>query len=496
MTELEAGRAPARVRRIIVDCSHITPHPAPTGIPRVVMKYAQLGAPVAARQNVSLLCAQYVDGHFRRRAVDAFTTRQAGRAGKPGMGFKLLLETTRYVSRVLRHATALLAAVVPARPLRRFAEAVAEWSLELVPALRRRAAGRQPAGEVLKLGPGDILFCPGYWHDMDAQVYRDAHEQGAEVVFVIHDILPITMPTHYQYPWRRHFDERLSASFGLVGHYYCISRHTLAEVSAHAAWQGREVRASVAYNGFDPQPPAPPANPADEPRGEVGAVLDRAPWLMVGTLEPKKGHADAIAAFTQMWERGYQRPLLLLGRHGWMSEPIIDSIKTSPWLGQRLFWFEGVDDATVAAAYRRAHALLFASQAEGFGLPLLEAVAHGTPILVRDMPVSREVMGPGDFYFSDRRTLIAAVQGLEAPERRAAIAARQGELEWYGWPDVVEATVTDLMRRPGTRRLGMELLADVPRAPVRTPTPGLGKTRAEVANTTEDRSKVVPLRRP
>ena len=110
--------------------------------------------------------------------------------------------------------------------------------------------------------------------------------------------------------------------------------------------------------------------------------------------------------------------------------------------------------------------------------------------------MSREVMGPGDFYFSDRRTLIAAVQGLEAPERRAAIAARQGELEWYGWPDVVEATVTDLMRRPGTRRLGMELLADVPRAPVRTPTPGLGKTRAEVANTTEDRSKVVPLRRP
>lgn len=494
MTELEAGRAPARVRRIIVDCTHIAPHPAPTGIPRVVMKYARLGAEVAARHGASLVCAQYVDGHYRRRAIDAFTPRTVARRSRPTLGFKLLLETTRYVSRVLRNAAGLAGALIPARPVRRATEAVAEWSLDLVPALRRRAAGRLPAGEALRLGPGDILFCPGYWHDMDAEVFRDARAQGAEVVFVIHDILPVTMPTHYQYPWRRHFDERLSASFETVSHYYCISRQTLADVTGHAAWQGRQISASVAYNGFDA--PAP-ADPAARPRAEVGAVLDRAPWLMVGTLEPKKGHADAIAAFTALWERGYQRPLLLLGRHGWMSDPITDAIKTSPWLGQRLFWFEGVDDATVAAAYREAHALLFASQAEGFGLPLLEAAAHGTPVLVRDMPVAREVMGPGDFYFTDRRTLIAAVQALEAPERRAALAARQSELNWYRWPAVVEATVTDLLRRPGTRRVGLDLLADAPRERVQAWAEGAEPSEhAAVAANDPDRSKVVPLRRP
>ncbi|WP_127088865.1 glycosyltransferase family 4 protein [Aquabacter cavernae] len=493
MSDLETGRAPARIRRIIVDCSHIAPHHAHTGIPRVVMRYVELGAEVAQRHGVSMVCAQYMHGSYRRRSVDALTTPGAGLRERPSFGLKLALEAGRYGSRVLRHGAGLMAALVPARPVRRAAEAVAHWSDDLVPALRRRAAARRPAGEALRLGPGDILFCPGYWHEMDAQVYRDAREQGADVVFVIHDILPVTLPTHYQYPWRREFDERLSASFGLVSQYYCISRQTLAEVATHAGWQGREVRASVAYNGFDPQP-APTGT--DGPRGEVGAVLDRAPWLMVGTLEPKKGHADAIAAFTQLWERGYQRPLLLLGRHGWMSEPIVDAIKTSPWLGQRLFWFEGVDDATVAAAYRRAHALLFASQAEGFGLPLLEAVAHGTPVLVRDMPVSREVMGPGDFYFSDRRTLMGAIQALEAPERRAALVTRQGELEWYRWPDVVEATILDLLRRPGTRRVGMDLLGDVPRARIR-PSQGTDReVRAEVVRATEDCSKVVPLRRP
>ncbi|TCT05941.1 glycosyltransferase family 4 protein [Aquabacter spiritensis] len=458
----ERGAGPSgRVRRIIVDCTFITPHPAQTGIPRVVEHYVRHGAEVAKRLGVDLVAAQCVDGIYHLRgAVPA--EAPASRRDRPSFAFKVVLELVRYLSRILRHGAELVGALLPARPIRRAMGAIAGWSAGLVSALRRKDSDRRrEPGTRFFLGAGDILFCPGYWHDMDMEVYERARAQGAEIVFLVHDILPVTMPTHYQYPWRQDFARRLSRSFGTVSHYYGISRQTLSEVRAFGAWQGHEVRGSVAYNGFDPPAPGGGAVlPA------VADVLTQKPWLMVGTLEPKKGHGDAIAAFEHLWRRGYQRPLVLAGRHGWMSEPIVDAIRASPWLGTRLFWFEGLQDASISALYAGAHALLFGSLAEGFGLPLLEAVAHGTPVLVRDAPVAREILGPVDCYFADMAQLVARIEALEAPDQHAALCQRLAGLTWFGWRDVVEAVILDLLRRPEDRKQDGALLAAVTRLPV------------------------------
>lgn len=449
-----------RPRRIIVDCSHIAPHPAPTGIPRVVMNYVEHGTPVAARAGVEVLCAEAGPDGFHLRDLGPIAAAEV-RARKP-IGLKLKLEAARYGARLLAALARLAAALVPARGVRRAMAQLEAFSLDMVPAMqRRRAVRRSPPGRRLELGPGDILFCPGYWHDTETSAYARARAAGAEVVFLVHDILPVTMPAHYVYPWRQEFEARLSASLDVVSHYYCISGETLRSLKAHAAWQGHSPRASIAYNGFDPEPPAHGEVPA-----ALDAVLAEAPWLMVGTLEPKKGHEDAIAVFSHLWSAGYARPLVLIGRRGWMSEPIRDIIQTSPWLGTRLFWFDGLDDGAVAAAYRKAHALLFASEAEGFGLPLLEAVSHGVPVVTRDIAVAREVLGEGDFYFKGRAGLIAALTALESPVRRAAVRERQARIAWWDWASVAEAVVTDLMRAPDARGVGEVVLDPSRRRPV------------------------------
>jgi glycosyltransferase involved in cell wall biosynthesis len=122
--------------------------------------------------------------------------------------------------------------------------------------------------------------------------------------------------------------------------------------------------------------------------------------LMVGTLEPRKGHEQALAAFERMWDLGSNARLLIVGKAGWMVEELVRRIRSHNQNGSRLFWVESASDAALAEFYRSSDLLLAASYAEGFGLPLIEAALHGLPTLARDIPVFREVAGSTAVFFT------------------------------------------------------------------------------------------------
>ena len=123
-------------------------------------------------------------------------------------------------------------------------------------------------------------------------------------------------------------------------------------------------------------------------------------FLMVGTVEPRKGHAFALDAFDQLWEKGADYWLCIAGKLGWNVEGIEHRIRTHPELGERLFFVENASDAEINLCYSNAIALIFPSLAEGFGLPIIEAALHQVPTLASDIPVFREVGGDGVLYFS------------------------------------------------------------------------------------------------
>ena len=121
---------------------------------------------------------------------------------------------------------------------------------------------------------------------------------------------------------------------------------------------------------------------------------------MVGTIEPRKGHAQALDAFDELTSHNSEVALVLVGRPGWMTEDLVGRIRSHPQAGKRLFWFEGASDELLARAYALAHVLLVPSRGEGFGLPLIEAAQHHLPVICRDLPVFREIAGSGATYFS------------------------------------------------------------------------------------------------
>ena len=93
--------------------------------------------------------------------------------------------------------------------------------------------------------------------------------------------------------------------------------------------------------------------------------------------------------------------LLVIGKPGWKTQQLQSEFREHPDYGKRLLWLDWASDELLSEVYSSAIGLVAASRGEGFGLPLLEALAHGTPVLARDLPVFREIGGELLHYFSD-----------------------------------------------------------------------------------------------
>jgi glycosyltransferase involved in cell wall biosynthesis len=156
--------------------------------------------------------------------------------------------------------------------------------------------------------------------------------------------------------------------------------------------------------------------------GAVLAGIAAAPtFAMVGTIEPRKGHAQALDAFERLWAQGLDVRLAIVGAEGWKGLPdsrrrtipaLMARLRSHPELGRRLFVVHGASDDYLERIYAASACLLCASEGEGFGLPLIEAARHGIPLLARDLPVFREVAGEHAHYFKgeDGVALAAAIQ--------------------------------------------------------------------------------------
>jgi alpha-1,2-rhamnosyltransferase len=314
------------------------------------------------------------------------------------------------------------------------------------------------AAETDRIRPrdGDVLFTPAYWHDVDPAIYHAIRSAGTKIVVLVHDILPILFHRFYHAPWCHEFKANVTAAFGYADAFFCVSDSTRSALIEFGTRQKQKIPPTMtAYNGFEPlvhrevlETPVFKENRFFLLRKNTQEAFcgHFRPFIMVGTIEPKKGHFPTIRCFEAIWRAGHPRNLVIIGHRGWLEQPIIDAIQGSAYYEERLFWFSDFDDFDLAQAYSRSHALILSSFGEGFGIPMIEASYFGKPTIALDTPIAREVLGPSDLFFRDGETLIDCIIKLEDRVRYQAACARASALSWGSWDEYTPRVLDELAK--------------------------------------------------
>jgi len=320
--------------------------------------------------------------------------------------------------------------------------------------LRDWGSGRAAEDPTIDPRSGDIFL----GLDLSAHLfpaYRDElirfRALGLKVAFVVYDIIPLMHP--------RFCDDGLVQAFNVwaavISRYsdqlLCISQSVRDEVEN---WIAENVPQTFPrphldwfHLGADIQASRPTTGMPQDADQVLAKLRARPSYLMVGTLEPRKGHRFAVEAFDKLWSDGVDVNLVLVGKLGWKMETFAKELQTHPEFGHRLFWLQGISDEYLDQIYDAAKSLVAASEAEGFGLPIIEAAQRKKHVIVRDIPVFREVAGSAGTYFSGEHpdSLAAAiVADLQASVR--PISDGSG-VRWQTWEEATEQLISRLLPR-------------------------------------------------
>lgn len=247
--------------------------------------------------------------------------------------------------------------------------------------------------------------------DLNAHLTAAVHDfhmhlqcRGIKLYFIVYDILLVQHPEWWPQGTSVIFEAWLRSISEVATGLVCISEAVANEVrewiKQNLPQRLSEPMVSSFHLGADVENSLPSKGIPKGADSTLAANKTTPSFLMVGTIEPRKGHAQTLAAFELLWERGIDANLVIVGKRGWLVDQLIDKLKQHPELNRHLFWLEGISDEYLEKVYAACTCLVSASEGEGFGLPLIEAAQHNKPIIARDMPVFREVVGEHAFYFS------------------------------------------------------------------------------------------------
>ncbi len=265
-------------------------------------------------------------------------------------------------------------------------------------------------------------------------------------VFFLHDILPLETPEYFRPSEAPRHQRRLETVARRGRAAIVSSRVVSSALSRRLAELGRRDMPILV---------APlPADPIFSQRPAIGAAVGRHPYFVIcGTIEPRKNHLLLLHIWRDVVTRlGKNAPkLVVIGARGWENEHVIDLLERCPGLKGHVIEASGLPTPSVKRLLLGARALLMPSFAEGYGLPVVEALAAGVPVIASDIPVFHEV-GGGRLLVIDPtdgpkwRETICAFAADSSPERGQMLARDTAHVvpEWSGFFAAIEDFISSL----------------------------------------------------
>jgi glycosyltransferase involved in cell wall biosynthesis len=212
-----------------------------------------------------------------------------------------------------------------------------------------------------------------------------ARNADVRPVYLVHDLIPITHPQFARAGEDMRHRERILTVLATATGIVANSQFTLNGIAKFAAAQNiRMPPAVTAWLGTDPLPPP-----------HLSDLPGRPTFVTLGTIEARKNHLLLLNIWSRMAKRLRDEAprLLIIGQRGWQANEVFELLDRDETLRGHVVELSRCSDQELANHLRSARALLFPSLVEGYGLPLVEALAAGVPAIASDLAVFRELCG-------------------------------------------------------------------------------------------------------
>jgi glycosyltransferase involved in cell wall biosynthesis len=301
----------------------------------------------------------------------------------------------------------------------------------------------------LRKSPEPAIFLVVSHHHVAREytIARIRSNLGVQCVCLIHDLIPIEYPEYFKRGWEARY-RRLSANVG--SQFDAVIANSDATARALHVCLRRDGKVGAAAVAIRVAPLGVRA--FQRSRSALLARQNRPYFVVLGTIEPRKNHLLLLNLWTRLAAAVAAPPrLLVIGARGWENEQVVDMLERSRRLRGLVEEHNRLSDADVGALLHGARALLLPSLAEGFGLPLAEALASGVPVICSDIPVFREVGREAPEYLDplDLSAWSEAVLDYRQPDSPTRAAQLRRLARWLAprWSDhfhTVEQMLRDL----------------------------------------------------
>lgn len=316
-------------------------------------------------------------------------------------------------------------------------------------------------------GEGDVVFFPDvFWtsfYDIN-EVISTYKNRGAKTAVLVHDLIPIRCSGRCESRFAAMFKKKLDGIARQTDLIFTISGSEKINIERYLKELGISgLPVEFFYPGAD-FGGVERSGGAD--KDILNMLRNKFPGifkpgiliLMVGTIIPTKNHPFVVKAFERLRAEGLEAKLILIGKYDASPTSIISIIKNSHYFGKSLFLCGTVSDEELESLYGVADALVIASEAEGFGLPIIEGAVKGIPVVASDIPVFREIGAKlqNIYYFTlgDENSLISAIKEVAAAGRSFLTGEGSGVAgcPWIGWDESVSILSVKLGHFAGCQR--------------------------------------------
>lgn len=228
--------------------------------------------------------------------------------------------------------------------------------------------------------------------------------RGVGINFVVFDIIPILHPYWWDEGVSVAHEQWLKIVLKYSSNIVCISEAVANDVRNYhfssKVFQKNTTNIKSFNLGADIENSHPSGGLPKNSDAYLKKISKQDTFLMIGTIEPRKGYQEALDAFNLLWLQGEELNLVIVGKKGWMMDSFLAQVKSHKNLNTSLFYFDNASDEFLEELYKESTCLIAASMAEGFGLPLIEAAKYNLPIIARDIPVFKEVAADYATFFT------------------------------------------------------------------------------------------------